>query len=202
MMQHLYLMRHGQTRLNAAGLNQGAWDAPLTPLGISQARLAGQWFKEQGISFDAAVSSTKERASDTLEIVAGLKDGDYARDRRLSEWDFGLFEGQNATLNPPPLQPDEGTISFGKAYVGYGGESDTAVSDRMDKAMTDIVSSSAQTSLVVSHGGSIYLWLQRHFEQEAVRRLLPFGNCAIFELTYEDGRFELVQMIDPTTESK
>src|SRR5574340_722007 len=101
-MKHLYLMRHGQTRLNAAGLNQGAWDAPLTPLGISQARLAGQWFKEQGIIFDAAVSSTKERASDTLEIVAGLKDGDYGERR----------DRQAQPAVAPPHVPDVAVESF------------------------------------------------------------------------------------------
>lgn len=195
-MKKIYLMRHGETRLNILGLNQGSWDSPLTELGIEQAKRAKQWFSDENIIFDSAFSSTKERASDTLEIITNLKDGEYSRDKRLSEWDFGLYEGQNAKLNPAPLNPDEGTKSYGKAYVPYGGESDTEVSERMEEAMNDIASHPSEISLVVSHGGSIYLWLQRHIEQKIIQEAIPFGNCSIFELIYDNNIFKLARIID------
>lgn len=82
-MKKIYLMRHGETRLNVLGLNQGSWDSPLTELGIEQAKKAKQWFMDENIVFNFAFSSTKERASDTLEIITNLKDGEYSRDKRL-----------------------------------------------------------------------------------------------------------------------
>lgn len=196
-MKKIYLMRHGETRLNVLGLNQGSWDSPLTELGIEQAKKAKQWFMDENIIFNFAFSSTKERASDTLEIITNLKDGEYSRDKRLSEWDFGLYEGQNAKLNPAPLNPDKGTKSYGKAYVPYGGEADTEVSKRMEEAMNDIAATSSEVSLVVSHGGSIYLWLQRHIDQKIIQKAIPFGNCSIFELIYDNNTFELARIIDP-----
>lgn len=52
-------MRHGETRLNVLGLNQGSWDSPLTELGIEQAKSARKWFIDENITFDSAYSSTK-----------------------------------------------------------------------------------------------------------------------------------------------
>lgn len=71
MTSHLYLMRHGQTLFNALERIQGWSDSPLTELGIEQAQMAADYFKAQGLTFDSYYSSTSERASDTLEIVAG-----------------------------------------------------------------------------------------------------------------------------------
>ena len=69
MKKTLYLMRHGQTLFNVQHKIQGWCDAPLTELGIKQAKIAGEYFKNNHITFDHAYSSTSERACDTLEIV-------------------------------------------------------------------------------------------------------------------------------------
>ena len=69
MAKTLYLMRHGQTLFNLRHKVQGWCDAPLTDFGIYQAKVAGQYFKDAGIIFDDAYSSTQERACDTLELV-------------------------------------------------------------------------------------------------------------------------------------
>ncbi|MGL5897019.1 histidine phosphatase family protein [Lactococcus lactis] len=196
-MKKIYLMRHGETRLNSMGLNQGSWDSPLTDLGISQAMKAKEWFFKEGIKIDSAYSSYKERACHTLEIVTALKDGQYKKDRRLSEWDFGMFEGQQSRLNPLPLNPDRGTKSFGKAFVSYGGESDTDVSNRMDECILEILKKTPKNTLIVSHGGSIYLWLQRYIEQAIIQSHVPFENCSIFELEYENKKVSLNRVINP-----
>ena len=72
MKKTLYLMRHGQTLFNARKKIQGWCDAPLTELGIKQAKIAGKYFKDNNIVFDHAYSSTSERACDTLELVCDL----------------------------------------------------------------------------------------------------------------------------------
>lgn len=73
MKKTLYLMRHGQTLFNVQHKIQGWCDAPLTELGINQAKIAGQYFKDHHITFDHAYSSTSERACDTLEYVTDFK---------------------------------------------------------------------------------------------------------------------------------
>ena len=59
MKKTLYLMRHGQTLFNLRKKIQGSCDSPLTDEGIRQAKVAGKYFTDNGIIFDAAYSSTQ-----------------------------------------------------------------------------------------------------------------------------------------------
>ena len=82
-MKEFYLMRHGQTRFNVQHRLQGVCDAPLTEVGIEQAKKAGQYLAKQEPIFDHVFTSTSERASDTLEIVTGRTDYESLKDRIL-----------------------------------------------------------------------------------------------------------------------
>lgn len=88
----LYLMRHGQTLFNLQHKIQGWCDAPLTELGIRQAKVAKQYYIDHKITFDRAYSSTSEKACDTLELITEMP---YTRVKGLKEWNFGAFEGKD-----------------------------------------------------------------------------------------------------------
>mgnify|MGYP003235840628 CR=1 FL=1 len=62
MKKTLYLMRHGQTLFNLQHKIQGWCDAPLTQLGIKQAKIASEYFKDNQITFDHAYQLQKEPA--------------------------------------------------------------------------------------------------------------------------------------------
>lgn len=94
MKKTLYLIRHGQTLFNQRKKIQGFCDAPLTELGIKQAKIAASYFKENNITFDQAYSSTSERASDTLELIT---DKSYQRLKGLKEWNFGTLKARAKT---------------------------------------------------------------------------------------------------------
>lgn len=81
-------MRHGQTLFNQRKKIQGFCDAPLTELGIKQAKIAGSYFKENNITFDKAYSSTSERACDTLELVTTKE---YNSSKRIKRMEFRYF---------------------------------------------------------------------------------------------------------------
>ncbi|HEM6138465.1 TPA: histidine phosphatase family protein [Streptococcus suis] len=188
-MNYLYLMRHGQTRFNLQGRIQGACDSPLTEEGKEQARAAGRYFQEQAISFDKIYSSTQERACDTAELVSGRMD--YIRLKGLKEQDFGAFEGQQEYLNPP-LQGD---IGYGDYFVTFGGESYQDVRQRMVETIGGIMKEADnQSVLVVSHGAAIAQFFRQvltHYPQVRMR------NCAILTFDYEDGKYNLVSVVDP-----
>ena len=118
MTKTLYLMRHGQTLFNKRHRIQGWCDAPLTDLGVYQAQVAGQYFKNAGITFDAAYSSTSERACDTLEIVTNGS-LPYQRVKGLKEWNFGTFEGESEDLKfeSARLQPSYSSCKKRKASL-------------------------------------------------------------------------------------
>ena len=67
----IYFIRHGESKSNAtpglaAGIN---FDAPLTELGHQQAKLLGERFKSEKLSFDKVFSSTLTRAIQTTENI-------------------------------------------------------------------------------------------------------------------------------------
>lgn len=98
MTKTLYLMRHGQTLFNKRHRIQGWCDAPLTDLGVYQAQVAGQYFKNAGVVFDAAYSSTSERACDTLEIVTGRTD--YTRLKGVKSGILGFLKLSQKDCSP------------------------------------------------------------------------------------------------------
>lgn len=189
MKKTLYLMRHGQTLFNLKKKIQGWSDSPLTELGMKQAEIAGKYFRENNISFDATYSSTQERASDTLEIVTEHK-MKYERVKGLKEWNFGIFESESEELNP---KHKPGERSYGDAFKPYGGEGVKEVEQRMNKALTEIMEKEGNnTVLAVSHGGACYSFFLKWAPDAPFS---GFPNCCILKFEYEDGKFEYKEII-------
>ena len=91
----IYILRHGETALNAKGVMQGRLDEPLNQSGRELAALTGKAIK--GIHFDRCISSPLRRARETAELV--LRESGNAPsmelDDRIQEIDFGDLEGKN-----------------------------------------------------------------------------------------------------------
>ena len=191
-MKELYLMRHGQTRFNEQKRIQGVCDAPLTALGMEQAKIAGAYFEDKGLIFDYLYSSTSERASDTLELVTGRRD--YQRLKGLKEQDFGAFEGQPEYLNPKLLPNGRG---YGDYFAQFGGETVDQVRDRMETCIGQIMAGlpDATKTLMVSHGAAISQFFRRVLDPDPDIRGLK--NCCILHFTYDEGQYELVSVYNP-----
>ncbi|MDH6365020.1 broad specificity phosphatase PhoE [Enterococcus sp. PF1-24] len=186
MSKTLYLMRHGQTLFNQVHKIQGWCDSPLTELGIRQAQVAGQYFKDKGILLDAAYASTSERACDTLEQVTDLP---YQRVKGLKEWNFGRFEGEHEYLNPP--------LPYNDFFVAYGGESQTEVEARMAKTLQEIMTITTGTNiLAVSHGASCANFIRHWSHTSEVTRKEPIANCCIFKFEFSENEFKLLEIIN------
>ena len=65
----LIILRHGQSTWNAIPTFTGWCDAPLTQRGIAEAKSSGDLFREQNFVFDAAFTSTLQRATITCEMA-------------------------------------------------------------------------------------------------------------------------------------
>ena len=187
MTKTLYLMRHGQTLFNKRHRIQGWCDAPLTDLGVYQAQVAGQYFKNAGITFDAAYSSTSERACDTLEIVTNGS-LPYQRVKGLKEWNFGTFEGESEDLNPP--------LPYEDFFVTYGGETQDQVRDRMAATILQLIQETKGKSvLMVSHGGAMANFARAWEDNWRLDNLGHMTNCGILKFSFEDDQFYLEEAI-------
>ncbi len=90
----LLLVRHGESTWNAEGRYQGRRDAPLSPLGIAQARaLADHLATQTHDRPRAIVSSPLQRAFDTARAVADALGLEVTTDDRLVEIAHGAWEG-------------------------------------------------------------------------------------------------------------
>ena len=98
----IYLVRHGQTLQNRAGLLQGRSDFPLNEQGEAQARRVGVYFRERGVSFDAVYSSPLCRARQTAALIAG-EQIPVRVDERLIEMDYGPYEGMDLREPAPEV---------------------------------------------------------------------------------------------------
>lgn len=187
MAKTLYLMRHGQTLFNLRHRIQGWCDAPLTDFGIYQAQVAGRYFKEAGIHFDAAFSSTSERACDTLDIVTQGQ-VPYQRVKGLKEWYFGTFEGESEDLNPP--------LPYEDFFVTYGGESEAQVRERIAATILQLMQETpGQSILMVSHGGAMANFARVWKDNWRLDDLGHMTNCGILKFTFEDDQFYLEESI-------
>jgi Fructose-2,6-bisphosphatase len=182
MKKTLYLMRHGQTLFNVRRKVQGWCDSPLTELGKKQAKYASDYFKD--ITFDAAFSSTSERASDTLELVTDMN---YTRLKGLKEWNFGTFEGESEDLNPQ--------LPYGDFFVQYGGEGELEMRQRLVQTLLEIMQQpNKNTVLVVSHGAACAQFA-RHWEEKSQAGIARgLKNCCILKFEFENDEFTLVEI--------
>ncbi|MCI9049145.1 MAG: histidine phosphatase family protein [Coprobacillus sp.] len=186
MKKTLYLMRHGQTLFNLQHKIQGWCDAPLTELGIKQAQIASQYFKDNNIVFDHAYSSTSERACDTLEIVTHFQ-MPYTRVKGLKEWNFGVFEGKDECLNPK--------LPYGDFFKAFGGDSEMELRERMNKTLTEIMNKEDHhVVLAVSHGAACAQFYRVWEKYAKVKRKERLYNCCVLKFEYEDGIFTLVEL--------
>jgi 2,3-bisphosphoglycerate-dependent phosphoglycerate mutase len=94
----LVLLRHGQSDWNLKNLFTGWKDPDLTPVGVEEAKAAGQRLKAKGLGFDLAFTSALTRAQHTLSLALaelGQSNLPVTRDQALNERDYGDLSGLN-----------------------------------------------------------------------------------------------------------
>ncbi|AVK61885.1 phosphoglycerate mutase [Lactobacillus sp. CBA3605] len=97
-MTELVIVRHGESTANRDNTYTGWSDVPLTPVGIAQARQAGQRIQAAGIQFEAVHTSVLQRAIVTANLILAeinqLWLPEY-KSWRLNERHYGALRGQN-----------------------------------------------------------------------------------------------------------
>jgi len=97
-LQHLILLRHGESEWNRSNRFTGWTDVDLSEKGIQEARQAGQRLKKAGYSLDFAFTSLLKRAIKTLHFVLEEMDQLWIpveKSWRLNERHYGALQGLN-----------------------------------------------------------------------------------------------------------
>lgn len=185
----LWLIRHGESEGNHAGLLQGQKDYPLSARGRLQAQRLAE--RLSAVPFTALYSSDLTRALDTARTLAPAIGLEVRVEPGLREIDIGTWSG---------LTPQEIHLRFPDEYAGWlrrrdpthrrgGGESYLDLHQRI----TPLVTAIAQRHLggrvvIISHGGSINAYLcgvlgipldgmwRLAQDNTAINRVQPFTN--------------------------
>ncbi|MFA1819942.1 histidine phosphatase family protein [Virgibacillus oceani] len=90
-MTTICLIRHGETKWNAAGILQGTTDIPLNTRGVKQAGACSAYLASS--SYDVLITSPLKRAKQTAEIINQQLDLPFHMMDEFKERAFGEGEG-------------------------------------------------------------------------------------------------------------
>ncbi|HET8700750.1 MAG TPA: histidine phosphatase family protein, partial [Nitrococcus sp.] len=124
----VYLIRHGQTPLNAQGLIRGRLDEPLDQTGQHQAEALGRLF--QGVTIARVLASPLQRARCTAAPIAASAGMEVEIDPGLNDRDYGEWAGH------PRAEVEQ---RFGSVNAAPGVEPWEALTSRVVAAFEAIV---------------------------------------------------------------
>lgn len=153
-LEHLILMRHGETAWNREQRLQGQRDIPLSDVGRMQATDAAP--SVAALRPEVIVASDLQRTQHTAAAVAGLVGVPVGSDPRLRETAMGLWEGlsRDEVVAGWPQEWDDWRTTSAHA-APPGGESRWQVAQRAAGVVAELDAGTATRALLVSHGGTV-----------------------------------------------
>ncbi len=171
-MGKFYFVRHGQTVWNVENRICGATESPLTEEGREQARKTGRKLKEEmdagRIRIDEILSSPLSRAYDTAEEISKITGIPMRAEARLTEQNFGKWEGTPRDGLDFKRAKQNFTDSFG------GGESMMKVAQRIYNLVDDLKKEPEKTRLLVAHNGIARI-VESYFRDMTNEEFAAFG---------------------------
>jgi len=187
----IYIVRHGETKENREGIIQGQLDTKLNDIGLQQAALVAEVFKD--VPLIAAFSSDLERARKTAETI--LKHHPSVRlisQPELRERFMGELQGVTAAHKRSRPRPESTDIETGKDFMQrilLWWE--TTIASNLPAIPVDV---DTLHVLVVSHGAFIATLVRTLLVEEIVLPVNDFEAPPIWSCfntsvtTFEMGR--------------
>jgi probable phosphoglycerate mutase len=192
----LTLVRHGQSRENAAGRWQGRGDAPLTVEGREQMRVLARQLAARG-TYAAIYTSPLGRALESAYLLAPvLGEVPVYTEPDLVEYDFGAWDG----LAPAELAVRGfwEAVSRDPMFAPPGGEPFASSAVRVVRAFWQIAAGlGGARAVIVSHGLVLAAALGQLLEGDprAASRY-SLGNGGMAEVALE-GNTATLRHVDP-----
>src|SRR5579863_2759015 len=192
----VFLVRHGQTAWNEAGIAQGHTDIPLDNTGLLQAEAIAT---ELGsVRIGRVLSSDLERAAQTATPLAAalgqpVETTHLLRERSFGGWE-GLPYGEITVQFQAVAQEVGGDVNMVRAPEG--GESFADLWDRLDAIVADLWDE-RQNAVVVTHGGTCAVLLARLLQGSlSTRQSFRLANGSITELSRQFDFFRICRYND------
>ncbi|MDO5147388.1 MAG: histidine phosphatase family protein [Eubacteriales bacterium] len=200
----LYVIRHGETRLNVEGRLQGWIDEPLNENGRELARVTGESLKK--VPFDMVITSPLKRARETGELAVAASCQYYGRkvplieDDRIREIRWGSWDGLGCREDNFEIPSENFNRFYTDALHFEGapdGESIRDVCERTGEFFREVLQKEEyqdKTILISLHGCALRAMLNPVYEdrENFWQERVPF-NCAVSVLEAEGGRAKLLE---------
>lgn len=202
----LYLVRHGESEGNKAGVLQGQKDYPLTELGKTQAKTVASYFNNQEYPISVIYSSDLQRANDTAHIIADELSKPVVSEKRLRERKTGKFEGDTSPEISAELDehrkiyaelPKEERYRY---HFGEGAESDEELANRVIPVLQEIVNThKGEHIMVVTHAAilrAVLAYMDYTIERGAI------SNGGFVHILFDGNDFQIVAIRSTESQQK
>lgn len=195
MKQHIYILRHGETAENKAGIVQGQGiDSNLNALGIQQAELF--YKKYQEVKFDYIICSAQKRSYQTIQKFETVNQKIY-RDDRINEISWGEHEGK---AGEPELLEKYYKVIHEWQNENYhaasiGAESAYQLESRLEDFLSDLKLRTESKILICTHGRTLramvcLLTNQKLSNMESI----PHANTGLYVFEKESNNWTIVEV--------
>lgn len=183
----LWLIRHGETEANVAGLYSGHTPTPLTPKGLAQAQILGKLLGE--VPFDRVLCSALERAQQTAGRVLERREITIETTPLLNEMFFGDWEMRHhRDLTREDPQNYAAWCNDWQNAIPTNGEGFQAFSARIEQVIAHLADiKDQQNILLVSHQGVLSL---------LIARLLNMPAASLWHFRVDQGCWSMIDMHD------
>lgn len=183
----LWLVRHGETDANVAGVFCGHAPAVLTARGVEQARTLHSLL--QGVAFDQVLCSELERARHTARLVLDGADVPVETTSLLNEMFFGDWEMRHhRNLAEEDVKNWAAWCADWENTVPPGGEGFQDFSARVSDFIALLMQHGERENvLIVSHQGVLSL---------LIALLLKMPASALWHFHLDQGSWSLIELTD------
>ena len=183
----LWLVRHGETEANVAGLYSGHAPTPLTGRGIAQAQTLGTLLRN--VPVDNVLCSELERARHTTQLILGDREVPVRNMPELNEMFFGDWEMRHhRDLAREDAENYAVWCNDWQNATPTNGEGFQAFSQRVERFIAQLADyKTCQNLLVVSHQGVLSV---------LIARLLSMPAAAMWHFRVEQGCWSAIDFGD------
>ncbi|MDN8598094.1 adenosylcobalamin/alpha-ribazole phosphatase [Citrobacter sp. S2-9] len=183
----LWLVRHGETEANVAGLYSGHAPTPLTDKGIAQASMLHTLLRE--VPFEKVFCSELERARHTARLVLHERDVPLRILPELNEMFFGDWEMRHhRDLAREDAESYAAWCADWQNAIPTNGEGFQAFSQRIERFIAQLSDYKEYNNLlVVSHQGVLSL---------LIARLLSMPATSIWHFRVDQGCWSAIDFCE------
>ncbi len=179
MSKKIFVVRHGESEANAAGLMAGTYDTPLTKSGHAQTKKAGTDLKGEGI--ELVVCSPLTRTRQTAANIArevGYDPDKIVENELFIERNFGPYEGRD--YQEYLAHHDAGKLEDGVEEIAD-------LHARVVRGFDWLRSRPEKVIVVASHGstGRMVKIVAREMPHSDFHLIERIGNAEVFEFTLD-----------------